>query len=200
MSSGTRSEDYSSTYYNDAHLGGYDNYNWDNEEYRRFFLGVADRLSGSLAPRTTLDVGCARGLLVQALAERGVESRGIDISEHAVDSSHPDVRERLTVASAVVPIEGRFDLISCIEVLEHMSPADAQVAIDNMTGATDRILFSSSPRDYDEATHINTHPTAAWVGWFAERGFFRRTDFDATFLAPWAILLERGEVILASLV
>lgn len=199
MSEGTRSEDYSSTYYNDAHLGGYDNYTWDNEEYRTFFLGLADRIVGICNPRTSLDVGCARGLLVQALVAKGVDASGLDISQHAVDTAHEDVRARLRVASATEPFERRFDLVTCVEVLEHMSPVDAQQAIDNMTAATDRVLFSSSPGDHDEPTHINTRSTAQWAAWFAERGFFRRTDVDLTFLAPWAVLFERAELTLHSL-
>ena len=190
---GTTSEDYGRCYYNEAHLGGYDDYTWDNDQWRSFFMSVADRLVGSLDPRTVLDVGCARGLLVQAFAVQGIDSRGVDISEHAIDSAHPDVRERLSVASATEPIEGRYDLVTCIEVLEHMSAQDAQKAIDNMTAVTDRILFSSSPGDHDEPTHINTHPTDQWVAWFAERGFFRRTDLDMGMIAPWTVLLERGE-------
>lgn len=190
---GTTSGDYGRCYYNEAHLGGYDDYTWDNEKWRSFFMSVADRLVGALNPRTVLDVGCARGLLVQAFAVQGVDARGVDISEHAIGSAHPDVRERLSVASATEPIEGRYDLVTCIEVLEHMSPQDAQQAIDHMTGVTDRILFSSSPGDHDEPTHINTRPTDQWVAWFSERGFFRRTDLDMGMIAPWTVLLERGE-------
>lgn len=190
---GTTSEDYGRCYYNEAHLGGYDDYTWDNDEWRSFFMSVANRLVGALNPHTVLDVGCARGLLVQAFAVQGIDSHGVDISEHAIDSAHPDVRDRLSVASATEPIEGRYDLVTCIEVLEHMSPQDAQKAIDRMTAVTDRILFSSSPGDHDEPTHINTQPTDQWVSWFAERGFFRRTDLDMGMIAPWTVLLERGE-------
>ena len=199
MSEGTRSEDYSSTYYNDAHLGGYDNYTWDNEVWRTFFLSFADRVVGIANPRTVLDVGCARGLLVQALVAKGVDATGIDISEHAIETAHDDVRARLRVASAKDPFGQRYDLVSCIEVLEHMSPADAQQAIDTIAAATDLVLFSSSPADHDEPTHINTRSTAQWAAWFAERGFFRRTDVDLTFLSPWAVMFERAELTVHTL-
>ena len=199
MSEGTRSEDYSSTYYDDAHLGGYDHYSWYNDEWRRFFVSLAERVVGIVNPRTVLDVGCARGLLVQALAGRGVDATGIDVSEHAVESAHPDVRDRLRVASTTEPIDGRYDLVTCIEVLEHLSPRDAQLAIDNITAVTDLVLFSSSPADHDEPTHVNTRPTAQWAAWFAERGFHRRTDVDLSFLSPWAVLLERADLTLHTL-
>jgi trans-aconitate methyltransferase len=199
VSEGTRSEDYSSTYYDDAHLGGYDHYSWDNEQWRSFFLSLADRVVGIVNPRTVLDVGCARGLLVQAFTTKGVDATGIDVSEHAVESAHQDVRDRLRVASAEDPLDQRYDLVTCIEVLEHMSPVDAQRALDSITAATDRVLFSSSPTDHDEPTHVNTRPTAQWAAWFAERGFFRRTDVDLSFLSPWAVLFERSDLTLHTL-
>src|SRR5689334_19330595 len=106
MSEGTRSEDYSATYYDDVHLGGHDSYSWDNEDSRAFKLMLADRIIGIANPRTVLDVGCARGLFVQALAAKGVDARGIDISAHAIETAHADVRDRLEVASATQPIDG----------------------------------------------------------------------------------------------
>lgn len=195
----TGSSDYGSSYYR-AHLGGDDDYRWENDEWRAFFTGTAQRVVGLVEPRTSLDVGCARGLLVQALAQEGVDASGVDISEHAIATAHPDVRGRLSVQSATERIDGRYDLISCIEVLEHMSPGDAQKAIDNICAATDTVLFSSSPGDFYEATHINVHPIQAWAAWFAERGFYRRLDADVTFLAPWAILFERADLSKRSIV
>lgn len=190
---GTVASDYGSCYYNDAHLGGYDDYTGDNDQWRGFFQLVADRIVAIGGRGRMLDVGCARGLLVQALRDRGVDAGGFDVSTHAIESAHPDVREHLWVASATDPIEGRYDLVSMIEVTEHMAPQDAQRAIDQVTAVTDRVVFSSSPGDHDEPTHVNTKPTAAWAAWFAERGFHRRTDVDLTFLSPWAVLFERAD-------
>lgn len=196
----TASADYDGSYYNDAHLGALGDYSWESDHWRTFFTGVAERIVGLVEPRTVLDVGCAKGMLVQALASLGVDSHGSDISEFAVESAHADVKNRLAVASATEPITEHYDLITCIEVLEHMSASDAQRAIDNMCAATDRILFSSTPSDFAESTHVNVHPTAQWAAWFAERGFYRRTDTDASFLTTWAILFERADLTKRSIV
>jgi SAM-dependent methyltransferase len=196
---GTTSEDYGRCYYQGAQLGGHGDYSWDNEHWRSFFMSVADRLIGAFDPGSVLDVGCARGLLVQSFTVQGVEAHGLDISAHAVASAHEDVRDRLSVASAADPISGRYDLVTCIEVLEHMSGVEAQRAIDQLTSVTDRVLFSSSPDDHDEPTHVNSHPAEQWAAWFAERGFFRRVDVDVSMITPWAVVFERGEPTLHDL-
>ena len=190
---GTTADDYTSCYYA-SHLGSDEEYGWDSPGWRAFFTNVANKVVSLIGAKRVLDVGCARGLLVQALVEAGVDAHGTDISETAVASAHPDVRGRLSVATAVDPIEGSWDLVSCIEVVEHMSPVDADRAIANMCAVTERVLFSSGPGDYAEPTHVNVRPPADWAASFAERGFFRRTDVDLSFLTPWAVLFERADL------
>ena len=187
---GTTSGDYTMGYYA-THLGGDEEYSWDSPSWRAFFSNVADKVVSLTGAKRVLDVGCARGLQVQALVEKGVDAYGADISETAIASAHPDIRDRLTVATAVEPIEGSWDLLTCIEVVEHMSPTEADQAIANMCAVTDQVLFSSGPGDYSEPTHVNVRPPADWAAAFAEQGFFRRTDVDLSFLTPWAVLFER---------
>jgi len=151
-----------------------------------FFGRIADRIVADIAPRRTMDVGCAMGFLVEALRARGVDARGIDVSDYAIGQAHPDVAPYLAVASAAEPLPERYDLVTCIEVLEHMPSDLADRAIDVLAAAADDILFSSSPTDHAEPTHVNVRPPDAWAAAFARRGFYRDADFDATFLTPWA--------------
>ena len=190
----TTADDYTNCYYACYGSDSEQEYCWDSAEWRAFFTHVADKVVSLIGPARVLDVGCARGLLVQALVEAGVDAHGTDISETAVASAHTDVRGRLSVATVVDPIEGSWDLVTCIEVVEHMSPVDADQAITNMCAVTERVLFSSGPGDYAEPTHVNVRPPADWAAAFAERGFFRRTDVDLSFLTPWAVLFERANL------
>ena len=57
-----------------------------------FFRGVADRIVDTLAPRRVLDAGCAWGMLVEALRDRGTDAHGVDISEFAISGVRPDIR------------------------------------------------------------------------------------------------------------
>jgi SAM-dependent methyltransferase len=165
--------------------------------WARFFSDIADHLVEQLEPRTVLDAGCAKGFLVAALAERGVEASGVDISEYAIESAVKRAEGRIRVHNLTEPLEGRWDLVTCIEVLEHMAPEDTQVAIDNVCAVTDRVLLSSTPHDFAEPSHVNVRPVPVWVGWFARRGFFRRTDLDLTYLSPWAVVFERRSLTAA---
>lgn len=186
----TRAEDYGHDYYADR-LGS-EPYAWESPSWNAFFAAAADRLIAVANPRSVLDVGCARGLLVQALAERGVAVEGLDVSEHAIATAHSDVRDRLRVASAADPLTGSWDLITCIEVLEHMAPGDAELAVKNICSATDRVVFSSGPSDFAEPSHVNVRAAAEWAATFAEHGLFRRLDVDLSFITPWASLFERA--------
>jgi SAM-dependent methyltransferase len=164
-----------------------------DQEWLAFYSHVADNIVRALSPRTVFDAGCGIGFLVEALWERSVEAHGRDISEFAISQVRRDVQPWCTVGSITEPIVGKYDLITCIEVLEHLEPDDASLAIQNITAATTRVLFSSSPCDFAEPTHVNVRPPIYWLHEFAKCAFRPVLNFDATFLTPWALLFERTE-------
>src|SRR5262245_44033085 len=173
---------------------------YEEENWRLFFAGVADAIVAQLAPKTVLDAGCAKGFLVGALRERGVDASGFDLSAVAVAETPEAVRDHVRVGSLTEPIEGRYDLITCIEVIEHLDPADAATAVANLAAATDRVLLSSTPGDRDEPTHVNIQPPERWSQLFAAHGMFRDFRHDPAYLSPWATLYRRSEPSLVDVV
>src|SRR5581483_4975462 len=153
---------------------------------------IAERIVSDIAPGSVLDAGCAMGFLVEALRDRGVEAAGVDISEYAIGKVREDVRCHCWIGSLTDPLPQRYDLIVCIEVLEHLSPHEAERAIENFCKNTDDVLFSSTPFDYKEATHLNVRPPDYWAERFARHGFFRDVDFDGAFLTPWAVRFRKS--------
>jgi SAM-dependent methyltransferase len=164
------------------------------------FGRIADAIVREIKPQTVLDVGCAIGLLVETLRLRGIEAYGIDVSAYAIDQVHPSVQEYCTVGGAVESFGRHYDLITCIEVLEHMPAEQAQPAIANLCAHADGVLFSSSPFDYAEVTHFNVQSPDYWARLFAQQGFFRDVDMDARFLTPWAVYFRRDSRPLAAIV
>jgi SAM-dependent methyltransferase len=165
----------------------------DNAHWKAFFGGVADAIVSQLAPRTVLDAGCAKGFLVAALRDRGVEATGFDLSDVAIAEAPERVRSHVRVGSLTDPIEGHYDLVTCIEVIEHLDPADAPRAVANLSAASDRLLFSSTPGDLDEPTHVNVQPPERWSQLLAAHAMFRDFNHDASYLSPWAVLYRTGD-------
>lgn len=164
-----------------------------DERWLAFFRGIAREIVLGLAPRTVFDAGCALGMLVESLWDLGVEAHGVDVSRYAIAHVRPDMQPYCRVGSVAEPLEARYDLITCIEVLEHVEGDEAERAIAALSAATDTILFSSTPSDFDEPTHVNVRPPLAWIRAFARHGFRVDLRFDATFLSPQAMLLRRAE-------
>jgi hypothetical protein len=101
------------------------------------------------------------------------------------------VKDYCWQASLTDPLPRHYDLVTCIEVIEHIPPDDAEVSVANLCASADRILLSSTPHDYSEPTHVNVHPPEDWAAQLARHGFLRNLDVDVTFLTEWAMLFER---------
>jgi 2-polyprenyl-3-methyl-5-hydroxy-6-metoxy-1,4-benzoquinol methylase len=121
-----------------------------NDYWLGIFRGIADQIVRSLQPRRVFDAGCAKGFLVEALWERGVEAQGIDISEYAISQVRKDIQAFCLCASLTAPIEGRFDLVTCFEVLEHIPKAEERQILSNLT-AIDTILFPTPTESASDA-------------------------------------------------
>lgn len=170
-----------------------------NDHWLGFFGRIAGELVSTLAPQKTLDMGCAFGFLVEALRDRGVDAHGYDISEYAIGQVGGSAVGYCSVRSALLPIPDRYDLITCVEVIEHLDPVEGRQALEQLCAATDRLLLSTTPYDYGEPTHVNVQPPEYWTGILASLGFFRDVDYDASFLTPWAGLYVRREPTLVEL-
>lgn len=147
----------------------------------------------SLAPRSVFDAGCGRGGLVAALWERGIEATGRDATADAVAQAPPEVRASVGAGAATEPIEGRFDLVVSVGVVERLRPAEADRALDALCGAADRILFTPGvPGAEDHPSRQTVRPPAYWLRQFAVRGFAPVLAHDASYLGPHGFLVERA--------
>lgn len=156
------------------------------------FANVAEQIIRSISPKNVLDAGCAWGFLVESLRDRGVNAFGIDISSYAISQVRQDVQKYCSVRNLIEPISGGpYDLITCIEVLEHLPEDMSDTAIANLCAAGEAILFSSSPDDFDEPTHFNVNPSIYWLRRFAAHNFAPDITHDASYLTPHAVLLRR---------
>ena len=88
--------------------------------------------------------------------------------EHMPDSIYPVVHDlRLPVDAG-----GKFDLVICLEVIEHLPKIDVEnVLINTLTFHTKDLLLLSAAEPGQEGTgHINLQPKSYWVKKIEARG------------------------------
>jgi 2-polyprenyl-6-hydroxyphenyl methylase/3-demethylubiquinone-9 3-methyltransferase len=109
-----------------------------------------------LAGRRVADVGCGGGLLADGMARRGARVLGIDLSSQAVAVAKLHALEtgvavdyREMAAEALASAEpGAFDLVTCLEMLEHVpDPAAVVAATARLVRPGGDVVFSTINRN-----------------------------------------------------
>jgi SAM-dependent methyltransferase len=83
------------------------------------YAELAERIAHVFQPKRTLEVGCATGIVVKHLNDRGCEAFGVDVSDWAIEHrEHPNV---VHAGAEALPFEdGSFDLVFSVHALEHI--------------------------------------------------------------------------------
>jgi len=113
-----------------------------------------------LAGKKVLDVGCGGGILTEAMARRGAQVTGIDLSEkglrvaelHLLESRLDIVYRKATAEELAAEHPGGFDVVTCMELLEHVpEPASMVAACARLTRPGGKVFFSTinrNPKSY----------------------------------------------------
>jgi len=115
------------------------------------FLRRVDEAAAELRPASVLDVGCGEGIVTERLARGLAPARvlGVDAESHLQDEWQARSAPNLSFATGSaydLPFEdGSFELVCCMEVLEHLErPRDALAEMSRVAG---RALLLSVPNE-----------------------------------------------------
>jgi SAM-dependent methyltransferase len=144
---------------------------------------IADWIVASLAPRRLMDVGCGPGHLSRALADRGVEVVGVDLSDEAIRKtsqkgipvSHFDLTKPGALPGAP------YDIVLSCEVAEHLEERYAGGFVEKLTNAGETIYLTAAEPEPDQGIgmyHFNEQPNAYWIELMHKSDF--ELDEDAT--------------------
>jgi 2-polyprenyl-6-hydroxyphenyl methylase/3-demethylubiquinone-9 3-methyltransferase len=113
-----------------------------------------------LAGKKVLDVGCGGGILAESMAVAGAEVTGIDMGEeplrvaelHTLETG-VEVDYRQTTAEALADeMPGAFDVVTCMEMLEHVpDPGSVVAACARLVRPGGHVFFSTlnrNPKSY----------------------------------------------------
>ena len=122
-------------------------------------LGYIQR-SAELEGKRVLDVGCGGGILAEAMARQGAEGTGIDMGEaplevarlHLLESGLKVQYERIPVERLAQERPESFDLVTCMEMLEHVPDPESVVrSCAALTKPGGSLFFSTlnrNPKSY----------------------------------------------------
>jgi 2-polyprenyl-6-hydroxyphenyl methylase / 3-demethylubiquinone-9 3-methyltransferase len=106
----------------------------------------------SLTPldgKSALDVGCGAGLLTEPLARLGAKVTGLDASPEVLAAAREHASARgLGIdyrTGELAELQGQFNLITCMEVIEHVADPAAFVHALARRLAPDGLLILSTP-------------------------------------------------------
>jgi 2-polyprenyl-6-hydroxyphenyl methylase/3-demethylubiquinone-9 3-methyltransferase len=140
---------------------------WDrNSEFKPLHeinplrLGYIERHAGSLAGKKIVDVGCGGGILSESMAQKGAEVTGIDMGEaplsvaklHKLESGVEVDYQRTTAEQLAAEHPESFDVVTCMEMLEHVpDPASVVAACARLVKPGGQVFFSTinrNPKSY----------------------------------------------------
>ena len=118
-------------------------------------LDYIDGIAG-LRGKAVLDVGCGGGILAEGMAVRGARVTGVDLADkplkvaqlHLLESGL-QVDYRLIAPEALArEAPGEFDVVTCMELLEHVpEPAATVLACADLARPDGRVFFSTLNRN-----------------------------------------------------
>jgi SAM-dependent methyltransferase len=153
----TESGVYGGTYFGDGRnpldrmgLSGYERYDRDTSNANAIALPVWHYMEST----KSLDVGCATGFVVEALMELGFNAWGTDLSFWAVEHAAQGAKGRLRQGDLMEGLpftNGEFDVVTCLEVLEHMEPDMIPTVLSEIRRVTSKYVVATIPSFGDNA-------------------------------------------------
>lgn len=152
-------------------------------DYFNLHRQTAKLLADKYQPKTCIDLGCGPGVFVREMNILGVSAVGAEKNPHFQEWHNAQGWEPYTFllddfANSEDP-DGvwhpmiKHDIVTCIEVMEHITDEDLHPVLDDIAANCKLFVFSSTPHRSDkdeEWGHINIKQKEEWKAMFKEHG------------------------------
>jgi len=133
------------------------------------------KLGKALVPifniKNAVDFGCGLGSYLEGLILGGVEKvRGFDLLFNTTKEAIPEgIRQYISYGNAGESIDcGKWDCAISIEVAEHLIEEQADIFVDNLVNASERIVILTASNAGGKY-HINRQPKIYWINKLEDR-------------------------------
>ena len=145
------------------------------------FRGVFTDAAACLAElfpeaQSFLDIGCAKGFLVRALRERGLDAWGFDHSRWAIDHADPAARPFLTLDGVdTAAFDRQFDVAVAMSIFESLTEAQLRGFLPRARQWTRHALFAvvalPDPAPRGDLSQITLRDRGWWADCLRQAGW-----------------------------
>jgi SAM-dependent methyltransferase len=123
-------------------------------------------------PKTVIDFGCGCGIYLREFEHLGAEVFGIDGSPAAQRNLAIDQKKFLLAdLTQPVSVQKKYDCAISFEVAEHIPTNASETLVDNITRASNLVVFTAAHVGQGGHDHINEQDPEFWVSLFQKKGF-----------------------------
>jgi SAM-dependent methyltransferase len=142
------------------------------------------------SPGSVLDLGCGTGRSLDFFLARGIDVVGVEGSSLAIRHARHPERIRRHDLNHPLDLGRTFDLVWCLEVVEHIHPSYLEVFMPTITRHSDVIVLSAARPGQGGEGHFNEQPPEYWIAVFARFGFAEDREATAALRAVDEVFAE----------
>lgn len=144
-----------------------------------FWKDYTARLTSThnLQDKKVLEIGCAKGFVVQDLRDMGVDAWGLDVSEYAIGEADPSVQPYLIQGDARTALSQfknkEFDVVFSLRVLTCFDDVDLPTLVSELNRIAKyqfHVIDESVGKKQGTSKYYNSKPLSEWLVYNWDKG------------------------------
>jgi SAM-dependent methyltransferase len=147
---------------------------------------MTDTIFTGLRPSSVLDLGAGPCTHANLLSGYGCEVTVVDGSIYAADFADPGVRFIHADLTRPLDLQQTFDVVLCLEVIEHLPEEAETVLLETMVGHTAQWLVATASSPGQKGRHhINMKPLSYWIEKIKDLGLIHESRLVTQWRESW---------------